>query len=241
MQPRRHGLQHVAEVSSRASGVACFQTPEQGVGVRSALGQILIGQAEEHGRGDAEGGLADHIVLHRADGQGLHGFAPSAHPCGAARQAEGHVAAAFGGQRRKGPGVQGPAMEIIERPQDRCAVRAASRQTGLIGDALDDADRQAAVGQPGAPEEGLRRLPGEVPPVRGQVQDVSVGADAHQRPGLAGAEGEIHLVAERHGLHQHIQLVIPVRAKAQDVQRQVQLRRSQNMDRVHFWIMRASR
>ena len=165
-------------------------------------------------------------MLHRADGQGLHGFAPSAHPRRAAGNAEGHVAAAAGAQLHKGPGVQWSVMKIIEGPQDRRAVRAASRQTGLIGDALDDADRQTAVGQPGTPEEGLRRLPGEVPPVRGQIQDVSVGGDAYQRPGLAGTEGEIHLVVQRHGLHQHIQLVIPVRAKAQDVQRQVQLRRS---------------
>ena len=105
----------------------------------------------------------------------------------------------------------------VQGAEHRSRVGAAAAQARLDGNALGDADGHAS----GILAQGLVKhphgLPGQILRIRGDLRPVAL-----QLPVLAGLQVDLHVVAEGNLLHDGLQLMIAVRALAQDVQGQIQ-------------------
>ena len=107
--------------------------------------------------------------------------------------------------------------EPVERAQHGRRIRRAAAQPRTHGDALVQPDVHAAV-EARALEKHLRRAHGHIVRPTGQIAAVGLGA-----ADTGAVERNGHVVVQIHTLHDHAQVVKPVGARTEHVQRQVQL------------------
>ena len=104
----------------------------------------------------------------------------------------------------------------VQGPQHRRRIGAAATQARLAGDPLGDSDFQAAGILAQSVTVNLRRLPGQVAFVGGDVLLV-----AFQAPRLTGAHIHLNIVTDGDGLHDTFQIMVAVLPFAKNVQCQI--------------------
>ena len=220
-------LEDVVHPPRDARKVPRAQGGDKTVRIRAAAGAQGVQPGEELRRGAGE-------VRHADDGgglrQGRQGFEDLAAAPGqrrAAQEAEGHVRARA--QRRGKERIlpQRGARQIIQRTDDRRGVRGAAAHARTDRYLLGYTYIGPGI-QPCGLEEGLCRLDGYVSLVRGDVAPVRLRAEEARLPQL-----HVYLVRELRGLHDHFELVKAVRAPAQHVEREVQLRPRGHREAAH--------
>ena len=105
----------------------------------------------------------------------------------------------------------------VQGAEHRSRVGAAAAQARLDGDALGNSDGHASGILAQCLIEYTHGLPCQILRIRGNLRPVAL-----QLPVLSGLQVDFHLVAEGDLLHDGLQLMIAVRALAQNVQRQIQ-------------------
>ena len=212
------GIEDVVDLLGNLAQVACQQCALHGV-VVGALGDghgvdLLI----ELGGGHAEVGLADDQHALRHVGQLSQLFAPTLAHAGAADDTEGDVASDLTAHLGQSADGQGCAEMLVQGAEHSGCVGAAAGEAGLAGDALGNADLNAAQIAACNLLEELRGLPGQVPLVAGDTLLVAL-----EHPGLAGAHINFHIIPQGDGLHDGLDVVEAVVPLAQHIQGQVDL------------------
>ena len=190
------------------------------VGVDGAAHRIVAGKGFR--RRDADAGHGHDEPACRAGRQGFHQVADAAHAAGAAQQGKRHV----------GPDARAEGAEFAHRKAGVVQVVEPHQHAGRVGAAAGHAgthrhplvDRHIDAGQqPRVVEKRQRRLDGGV-----FVVDRHKAAGQRQAQPLAAAQRD--LLVQIDGLHDHIEVMVAVGQRADDVQRKVELGRGQHGD-----------
>ncbi len=206
------------EVIPEQGRTVSTRAPRQPRG-RRAVAPRDVEPAVRFARSDRErrvGRVEEHEVLGRHAG-GREPLAAAARPGRAPREEEGHVGADRERDLREGATVPDP-ERAREDPQHRRRVGRAAAEPGRHGDALRDADRDAAVDAEPLAEE--RRRARRQVPVAPELRAPGDRAGDRARP---PPDLDVHLVGEVERREEGEEVVVAVRAERADAQDEVHL------------------
>ena len=221
--------------------------------IRPLFDEFLIELRVQLRRGDGEVRLADDDEKLRHAGDLRQQLAAAFDLRRAAEDAERHVAADRLARLAEGRDGKRLAIIAIESAQDCRRVSAAAAESCFRRDALVDENFKAAGPLAGAGKKRLGSTPRKV--VRILWESVCFKPDfrllrlrvfddltvAMHRPRGIGVNIDDHIVPEGDGLHDGADVMIAVRALAQNVQRQVDLCKCAFGDDFHYLIFLPSR
>ena len=228
------GLKHVAHAAADAEQIALLEVQLHGLLIGPLFDERLIKRLIQLRRGDGEVRLADYKEHLRCRRKPRQKLAASFNQRCAAHDAERHVGADLRAELAECGNGQGRVIRTVQRPQDGRRIGAAAAKTGLDRDALVDENLQSLRRLSRAGIKRLGGLPRQILFVLRQIacdelrlgslirvrrKDLAVAVDL---PALA-ADRDMHIVVQGDGLHDGAQIMIPVLAPVQHVQRQVDL------------------